>query len=1096
MENESTNITPISRTASITNENSTIITYTFIGNPNLINNTAYKFTVTANNINGSSAPSNESNTIVPVTIPNTISGDTDFINGEPYTFNVTANNIIGSSARSNDSNSIILSTIPDAPTTITCVSENSQVIVSWIAPTNNGGSAITSYTVTNNAGVDPVTTINGSTTTATVSGLTNGTSYTFTVFATNINGDSLPSIASSEIIPSTVPNVPTSVSGTSGNTQATISWTAPVATGGSAITSYTVTSNPGGLTKTTTDGSTTTATVEGLTNGTSYTFTVVATNIKGSSSASTASSEIIPSTVPNVPTSVSGTSGNTQATISWTAPVATGGSAITSYTVTSNPGGLTKTTLNGSTTTATVEGLTNGTSYTFTVVATNIKGSSSASTASSEIIPSTVPDEPTNVLGTPGNTEATLYWTAPISNGGSAITSYTVTSNPGGLTATSTSSSTTIRGLTNGIPYTFTVVATNIKGDSDDSIASSEITPATTPDAPTTITCTTGNLYIDLSWNIPNNGGSEITYYNIQYSSNNGINWTDVSSNTNYKSITGLTNGTSYIFRIATRNIVGTSSYSSNTSAHTPFNIVETPYITNSEIGNNSASIFFTQSNTSGYPITKYKYTLDNGVSFIEKNINQSPIFISNINNGTQYTVKISAYTQIGWSNLSNEISITPVDNRTTEIKTAIANLTSTTITDLKNQVFTELSSTTTSNKIQIINNVALDISNQPQDLRISTLLNMSLNIDYSSNSIKSNLNTLMIDAGILKNVPYIISDPVLVNQIISGVSYKNINWLPTSLAIIIPNDNNTLTIDFNNIDFVLLLTPGVTYNINGKYLGNTSYNSFNVNYNRTDISRYLTVNNSINKQLGDTIIYNFPGMQLNFKINMLGSIGGNRILVPAGAGDPHILTVNGDSYMLPHDENCYLLYDNNIENDRVIVTAKCWFLPKNIIDNSTFRNDFMDNTTFFKYININYNGENLTFDMETLNPVKYTNMRNLKSNKLQFISNETGINMTELFEDKFIFQNMYSKIKLKKYKINFDGKSRIIELENGYKFKLSFDLNCADHRNEIKILEANFNDSCGALINEDVKNSIKYFIPPKNILNNNTMKVEEKPSL
>ena len=151
-----------------------------------------------------------------------------------------------------------------------------------------------------------------------------------------------------------------------------------------------------------------------------------------------------------------------------------------------------------------------------------------------------------------------------------------------------------------------------------------------------------------------------------------------------------------------------------------------------------------------------------------------------------------------------------------------------------------------------------------------------------------------------------------------------------------------------------------------------------------------------------------------------------------------------------------------------------------------------------FKYININYNGENLTFDMETLTPVKYTNIRNLRNNKLEFISNETEINMTkinmtELFEDKFIFKNQYSKIKLKKYKINFDGKSRIIELKNGYKFKLSFDLNCADHRNEIKILEANFNDSCGALINEDVKNSIKYLIPPKNILNNNTMEVEKK---
>ena len=886
------NITPMTRSASINNENSTIITYTFIGNPNLINNTAYKFTVTANNINGSSAPSNESNPIIPVTIPNTISGNRNLINGEPYYFNVTANNTNGSSIPSDDSNSIITSVVPDAPNTVTCISENTQVVVSWIAPTNNGGSVITSYTVINDAGVEPVTTLNGTITSVTVTGLTNGTPYIFTVFATNINGDSLPS------------------------------------------------------------------------------------------------------------------------------------------------------------------------------------------TPSSEIIPSTVPDKPTNVSAIPGNTEATIYWSPPISNGGSAITKYTVTSDPGGLTAISTSSSTTRKGLTNGIPYRFTVIATNSKGDSDNSTQSNQIIPATTPNAPTTITCTTGDMHIDLSWNIPNNGGSEITYYNIQYSSNNGTNWTDISSNTNYKSITGLTNGTPYIFRIAAHNIIGTSSYSSNTSEHIPFNNIEPPYITNSEIGNNSASIFFTQSNTSGYPITKYKYTLDNGVLFIEKDVNHSPIFISNINNGTQYNIKISAYAQSGWSNLSNEISITPIDNRTTEIKTAITNLTSTTITNLKNQLFTEISSISTDKKIQIINSVALDISNQPQDLRISTLLNISLNIDYSSNSIKSNLNTLMIDAGIVKNVPYVISDPVLVNQIISDVSYKSIYWEPTTLSVIIPTNNNTLTIDFNNPDSILLFIPGVTYNVNGTYLGSTSYNSFNVIYNRTDISRYLRVNNLINKQIGDTIMYNFPNIQLNFKINMLGSIGGRKILVPAGAGDPHILTINGDSYMLPHDENCYLLYDNNIENDRVLITAKCWFLPKNIIDNSTFRNNFMDNTTFFKYININYNGENLTFDMETLKPVKYTNIRNLRNNKLEFISNETKINMTELFEDKLVFKNQYSKIKLRKYKINFDGKSRIIELENGYKFKLSFDLNCADHRNEIKILEANYNDSCGALINEDVKNSIKYFIP------------------
>jgi hypothetical protein len=127
-----------------------------------------------------------------------------------------------------------------------------------------------------------------------------------------------------------------------------------------------------------------------------------------------------------------------------------------------------------------------------------------------------------------------------------------------------------------------------------------------------------------------------------------------------------------------------------------------------------------------------------------------------------------------------------------------------------------------------------------------------------------------MIDAGILKNVPYIISDSVLINQILLDIPDKNINWVPTSLAIIIPNDNNTITIDFNNLDTILLLIPNVTYKVIGTYLGNTSYNSFNVNYNRTDISKYLTVNNSINKQLGDTIMYLFPNVQLNFKINLI----------------------------------------------------------------------------------------------------------------------------------------------------------------------------------------------------------------------------------
>lgn len=113
-----------------------------------------------------------------------------------YTFTVTATTSFGTSVPSAASNSILATTVPQAPTIGTAVADENAAFVAYTANAT-GGSAITTFTATSNpgsftgTGASPIT----------VSGLTNGTSYNFTVTATNANGTSLPSSASNNVIP-------------------------------------------------------------------------------------------------------------------------------------------------------------------------------------------------------------------------------------------------------------------------------------------------------------------------------------------------------------------------------------------------------------------------------------------------------------------------------------------------------------------------------------------------------------------------------------------------------------------------------------------------------------------------------------------------------------------------------------------------------------------------------------------------------------------------------------------------------------------------------------------------------------------------------
>ncbi|MFA6309965.1 MAG: fibronectin type III domain-containing protein [Sterolibacterium sp.] len=303
----------------------------------------------------------------------------------------------------------VLADIPGSPTNATATAGRSQATLSFSAPTSTGGIAISGYAVTSNpsGGVDS----NGGTTglTHTVTGLKKGTSYTFTVTATNAEGTGAPSATSNSVIPFDVPDAPTIGAATPGIGSANVTFTAPANSGGLAISGYTVTCGSSAAT-----GTSSPITVTGLTNGTAYSCSVTASNSVGASTPSGAVS-VTPFTIPDAPTNVAAVPGNGQAAVSFSAPGSNGGSPISGYTVTAMPGNIVA---SGTASPITVTGLSNGVSYSFTVTAANAAGMGAASSPSTSVSP------------------APLASALSVSISGTG--SGSVASNPGGINCTQT----------------------------------------------------------------------------------------------------------------------------------------------------------------------------------------------------------------------------------------------------------------------------------------------------------------------------------------------------------------------------------------------------------------------------------------------------------------------------------------------------------------------------------------------------------------------------------------------------------------------------------------------------------------------------------
>ncbi|MBV9368837.1 MAG: fibronectin type III domain-containing protein, partial [Frankiales bacterium] len=209
-------------------------------------------------------------------------------------------------------------TAPSPPATVTATRGDGRATVSWNASSANG-SPVTQYLATALPGGATCSTTGALS--CDVTGLTNGTSYTFTVAATNLIGTGLASGASNAVIPAGKPGTPAAPTGTPTDGGVTVSWTAP-SNNGDPIVGYDVESSsdngttwsaglPSALTSNATQ-----ATFSGLANGTSYVFRVAAINGPGTGLMSLPSTPVSPVFSPGAPTAVQLTRGNTTVDVS------------------------------------------------------------------------------------------------------------------------------------------------------------------------------------------------------------------------------------------------------------------------------------------------------------------------------------------------------------------------------------------------------------------------------------------------------------------------------------------------------------------------------------------------------------------------------------------------------------------------------------------------------------------------------------------------------------------------------------------------------------------------------------------------------------
>ena len=416
--------------------------------------------------------------------------------------------------------------VPSAPQDISVIPASGSLLISWTAPASDGGSAITDYTMevydASSGGtlVDSCSPASLSSLTCTMTGLTNGTTYYLTGYATNGDGTGTATARTAEVVGAPA-SAPRSVVASREEGAIGVAWLAPSSNGGLEITSYVARAYTSSASSAAVAGSCTTTgqscTIGGLDNSTTYYVDVAAVTslMEGTpSSRKTVSA----ASSPTVPRNVSVTRGNGFAKVTWSTPLSFGGSLQVRYevnaylTLTGGDPYATCTPKAAKTRECDIGPLPNGTTYYIDVTASNALLDGVPSDPRIAVIPAAPPEVPRSVTAVQVGPEVRVTWQVPLSDGGLPISTYKATAHSaptGGKvmgSCTTAGDQCSIEGLEDA-PVYVDVIAETEAGVSPASEPRVQVLLVDPPDAPQAVAVSPQGRTMRVTWQPPNDDG-------------------------------------------------------------------------------------------------------------------------------------------------------------------------------------------------------------------------------------------------------------------------------------------------------------------------------------------------------------------------------------------------------------------------------------------------------------------------------------------------------------------------------------------------------------------------------------------------------------